>query len=139
MHDDDWERQEQQWQRQFARNLRAARERAQLTQGDVAEALGMSETVYARYEAARTWPAIGRLRHLCQILDCSADVLLGYRALDEHALPPAPPRDAPRLRRLLRLVRQARPELVQTVHQMLDILDGYRSLPAPGSEPRGRS
>ena len=135
MHDNDRDRQEQQWQRQFARNLRAARERAQLTQGDLAEALDMSETVYARYEAAKTWPAIGRLRHLCQILDCSADVLLGYRALDDRALPPAPPRDAPRLRRLLRLVRQARPEMVLTVHQMLDLLDGYRGPAGPDSEP----
>jgi transcriptional regulator with XRE-family HTH domain len=127
---DDSDPQELEWRRRFARNLRAARERTRLTQADLAEALDMSETVYARYERAKIWPTVGRLRQICHVLGCSADVLLGYRKLESDAALPAPPGDPLRVRRLLRRFRQARPETVQAAHRMLDILDGYRALPA---------
>jgi transcriptional regulator with XRE-family HTH domain len=134
MHDDR-DQQGHEGQRRFARNLRAARKRAQFTQGDVAEALGISDTIYARYEAAKTWPGIGRLRHLCQILGCSADVLLGYRDLEAGLAAPTPPGDAPRLRWLLRRFRLAPPELVEAAHRMLDLLDRHGLGAARDREP----
>lgn len=130
---DDSDPQDLEWRRRFARSLRAARERARLTQADLAEALGMTETVYARYERAKIWPSIGRLRQMCLTLGCSADVLLGHRKLEAGAALPAPPEDPLRVRRLVRRFRQARPETVQAVHRVLDILDRYRTQVA--SEP----
>jgi transcriptional regulator with XRE-family HTH domain len=135
---DDDDPQELEWRRQFARNLRVARERARLTQADLAEALGITETVYARYERAKIWPSIGRLRRLCGLLDCSADVLLGHRKLEAGAALPAAPEYPRRVRRLLRQLREVRPETVQGVHRMLDVLDRCRARPAPdASAPAG--
>ena len=134
MHDDR-QREQREGQRRFARNLRAARKRAQFTQSDVADALGVSDTIYARYEAAKTWPGIGRLRQLCHVLGCSPDVLLGHRDVDAGAAAPAPPGDAPRLRWLLRRFRLAPPALVQAAHRMLDLLDRHGAGAAPDCEP----
>ncbi|HWN67372.1 MAG TPA: helix-turn-helix transcriptional regulator [Haliangium sp.] len=132
---EDWDPQEMEWRRRFARHLRAARERARLTQADVAEALGMTETVYARYERAKIWPGIGRLRQLCQILDCSADVLLGYQKLAPGAVPPAPPEEPLHLRRLQRQFRHARPDTVQAAHRVLDILERYGARSTSKADP----
>lgn len=132
---DDLDLQELESRRRFARHLRAARERARLTQADIAEALDMSETVYARYERAKIWPTVGRLRQICHVLGCSADVLLGHRKLEAGASVPAPPGDPQRVRRLLRRFRLARPETVQAAHRMLDIIDGHRAVPAAAAVP----
>jgi transcriptional regulator with XRE-family HTH domain len=118
---------EQERQRLFARNLRIARLRAHLTQVDMAEAMQMSETVYARYEAALTWPAVGSLRRLCQILRCSADWLLG---LDDTPGPaPALPTEPLALRRVLRQLRHAQPRTRRMVTLLLDELEARGRLP----------
>ncbi len=57
----------------FARNLRAARKRRRMTQGDVAERIGVSERIYWRYEKARMRPSVETL----QGLDVSAETLFG--------------------------------------------------------------
>ena len=115
--------QDEERQRRFARNLRAARERARLTQAGVAEKLGMNDEVYARYERAKMWPGIDKLCRLCEILDCSADSLLGT---DEGAPAQAEPQaadDSPSVRRLLRRLRKARPRTVRLVSRMLNDLE----------------
>ncbi|WP_428263006.1 helix-turn-helix domain-containing protein [Haliangium sp.] len=104
--------------RTFARNLRAARTRAGLTQADVAEAVGLTETVYGRYERAKLWPSLGTLCRLCEVLDCSADILLGRRPpspADEAEVPPAPPE----ARRLLRLLRGAHVRTIELADWLL--------------------
>jgi transcriptional regulator with XRE-family HTH domain len=115
----DGESEEQARQRRFARALRQARSRAELTQGDMAEALHMSETVYARYECGKAWPSLGRLRRLCAILDCPADVLLGLEPAGTAPAPRKPPPDPPAeplvVRRLRRQLRTARPNTVRVV------------------------
>ena len=121
---------DQERQRRFARNLRAARERARLTQAGLAHKLGMTDEVYARYERAKIWPALDKLCRLCEILDCTADALLG---LDEHAPAPArpPPDDPPPVRRLLRQLRKVRPSAVRLVGLMLGELEAWaRKAPA---------
>jgi transcriptional regulator with XRE-family HTH domain len=132
---DDQDTQEQERQQAFARNLRAARERAHLTQVDMAEAMKMSETVYARYEAAKTWPSIGSLRRLCQILNCSADWLL---ALDDTPgpAPSVPPQEPLAVRRLRRQLRHAQPRTRRMVKLVLDELQERGRLPPPDHENR---
>jgi transcriptional regulator with XRE-family HTH domain len=126
--------QDEQRRRLFSRNVRVARERAHLTQADMAESMDMSETVYSRYERAQTWPSTGSLRRLCAVLGCSADVLLGIRELAADDTPPAPPQDPPRLRRLLRDLREARPETTHAAHCLLDVIAEHGALPAPDDD-----
>jgi transcriptional regulator with XRE-family HTH domain len=123
--------QDQHRRRLFSRNVRVARERAHLTQADMAESMKMSETVYARYERAQTWPSTDSLRRLCAVLGCSADVLLGTGERGPETAPPAPPQDPPRLRRLLRDLREARPETTHAAHCLLDVIAEQGHLPAP--------
>lgn len=134
----DGESEEQARQRCFARALRAARARTELTQGDMAEALGMSETVYARYERGKAWPSLGRLRRLCDILDCPADVLLGLDraapAAGQLKPPPGPPTEPLAVRRLRRQLRHARPSTVRVVTWLLDILTERGLLQPPDED-----
>jgi transcriptional regulator with XRE-family HTH domain len=129
---------EEQAQRRFARALQAARARTELTQGDMAEALGMSETVYARYERGKAWPSLGRLRRLCDILDCPADVLLGNEPADTATAPRKPPPDPPAeplvMRRLRRQLRDARPNTVRVVTWLLDVLTDHGLLEPPDED-----
>jgi transcriptional regulator with XRE-family HTH domain len=115
--------QDEERQRRFARNLRAARERARLTQAGMAEKLGMSDEVYARYERAKMWPGIDKLCRLCEILDCSADSLLGTDEGAPAATEPPDADDSPAVRRLLRRLRKARPRTVRLVSRMLNDLE----------------
>lgn len=108
--------------RVFARNLRTARARAHLTQVDMAEAMNMSVTVYARYEAAMVWPNVDSLRRLCQILRCSADWLLGLDDTPGPA-PSPPPEESLAMRRLRRQLRQAQPRTKRIVSLLLDELE----------------
>jgi transcriptional regulator with XRE-family HTH domain len=110
-------------QRRFARNLRAARERARLTQAGVAEKLGMNDEVYARYERAKMWPGIDKLGRLCEILDCSADSLFGTDEAAPTPAEPPPDEDSPAVRRLLRRLRKAKPRTVRLVSRMLNDLE----------------
>lgn len=57
--------------------LRAARERAGLTQAQVGEALHVSRQYVHRLEAGDHEPTAGTLRALCLALGCSADSILG--------------------------------------------------------------
>ena len=123
-------------QRLFARNLRAARERAGLTQASMATKLGMEDEVYARYERAKMWPSLDRLGRICDILGCTSDSLLGTdQPPPRPARSPAqaPDDDSPDVRRLLRRLRKARPTTLRLARQMLDELDKYGK-PAPGTE-----
>ncbi|HWN71963.1 MAG TPA: helix-turn-helix transcriptional regulator [Haliangium sp.] len=125
--------QEEERQHRFARNLRAARLRARLTQAGVAEKLGMNDEVYARYERAKMWPGIDKLCRLCDILGCSADSLLGT---DEAAPGPAETpvsEGSPAVRRVLRRLRKARPRTVRLVSRMLNDLEAcVGATPAEG-------
>jgi transcriptional regulator with XRE-family HTH domain len=120
--------QDEERQQRFARNLRAARERARLTQAGLAKALGMTDEVYARYERAKMWPSIDRLCRLCEILDCSADELLGLDERAPGAEGPRSPDDPQPVRRLMRQLRKARPVTVRMVTRMLAELEKHAAL-----------
>ncbi|MBR6028918.1 MAG: helix-turn-helix transcriptional regulator [Clostridia bacterium] len=66
--------------------MRQLREDADLTQKQVAEVLGTSQTMYARYERGANELPIHHLLTLCRLYRVSADYLLGLR---EPAAPPA--------------------------------------------------
>lgn len=117
---------------------RAARQKLQLTQEDVAERVGLATEVYGRLERGNMTPSVPTLRKLCLCLNLSADVAL---ALDDTAeLPPRPiteEEDSPDVRRLLRRVRELPPDRVKILLRLVNVFAedaGARSKPAPASE-----
>jgi len=87
---------------------RAARQRARLTQADVAERLGIASEVYGRLERGLMLPSVPTLRKLCLVLSVSADELLGVREPDGSLVAEPPPTygESPELRRLIRRAQQ---------------------------------
>lgn len=61
----------------YVRRIRDLREDADLTQAQVAEALGTSQTMYARYERGANELPIRHLIRLCRLYSVSADDILG--------------------------------------------------------------
>ncbi len=59
--------------------LRGLREDRDLTQKKVAEILGTSQTMYARYERGANELPIRHLITLCRYYDVSADIVLGLK------------------------------------------------------------
>ena len=131
--------QDEERQRLFARTLRAARERAGLTQASMATKLGMEDEVYARYERAKMWPSLDRLGRICDILGCTSDALLGTdQPPPRPARPPAPTpdEDSPDVRRLLRRLRKARPKTLRLAKQLMDELEKHGRSASGGERAR---
>jgi len=63
----------------FIERLRGIREDNDLTQAQVAEILGTSQTMYARYERGANEMPIHHLITLCNLYNVSADYLLGIK------------------------------------------------------------
>ena len=63
--------------RTFVEKLRGLREDNDLTQQQVADILGTSQTMYARYERGANAMPIHHLITLCKFYNVSADYLLG--------------------------------------------------------------
>ena len=63
----------------FLERLRALREDNDLTQSRIAEVLGTSQTMYARYERGANEMPIHHLITLCEFYNVSADFLLGIK------------------------------------------------------------
>lgn len=61
----------------FTEKLRGLREDNDLTQTQVAEVLGTSQTMYARYERGANEMPIHHLVTICRYYNVSADYLLG--------------------------------------------------------------
>ena len=61
----------------YCKIMRDLREDADLTQQQVADVLGTSQTMYARYERGANEMPIHHLVTLCRYYKVSADVLLG--------------------------------------------------------------
>lgn len=57
--------------------LRGLREDNDLTQQQVAEYLGTSQTMYARYERGANELPLRHLKRLCELYNVSSDYLLG--------------------------------------------------------------
>ena len=63
--------------RTFIEIIRGLREDIGLTQAQVAEVLGTSQTMYAQYERCANEKPIRRLVTLCKFYNISADYILG--------------------------------------------------------------
>ncbi len=59
----------------FAKNLKNARNAAGLTQGEVADCLGVHRVSVTQWESGTTWPEGSRLAELAELLDVSLDHL----------------------------------------------------------------
>jgi transcriptional regulator with XRE-family HTH domain len=80
-----------------------------LTQADVAERVGVATEVYGRIERGNLTPSVPNLRKLCMVLRVDASAALGLEVGEAEAWlkeSAAPPEESPRLRRLLRTLRQ---------------------------------
>ena len=69
--------------RTFIEKLRGLREDNDLTQSQVAEVLGTSQTMYARYERGANEMPIRHLITLCKFYNVSADYLLDTSPKDK--------------------------------------------------------
>lgn len=63
----------------YLKHLRALREDNDLTQTQVAEFLGTSQTMYARYERGANELPVRHLMALCRLYNVSSDFFLGIR------------------------------------------------------------
>lgn len=68
----------------YIRRMRDLREDADLTQREVAQILGTSQTMYARYERGANELPIRHLVSLCSFYHVSADYLLGLSDLKKR-------------------------------------------------------
>jgi DNA-binding XRE family transcriptional regulator len=90
--------------------LRAARTRAQWTQADVAERVGVATKVYGRMERGNLTPSVPLLRALCGVLRMDADEALALESrgtavwLKEQ--PALSVEESPGMLRLMRTLRQ---------------------------------
>ena len=62
---------------QLNERIRGLREDNDLTQTDIAQYLGTSQTMYARYERAANEIPVRHIVSLCRLYNISADYLLG--------------------------------------------------------------
>lgn len=62
-------------------NLRRLREAAGLTQIELSEKIGVKQGSYSAWERGEAMPSVANLLRLCAVLDTSADVLLGRKAI----------------------------------------------------------
>ena len=62
----------------YIRRIRDLREDRDLTQREIAEILGTSQTMYARYERGANELPIHHLITLCRFYGVSADYILGF-------------------------------------------------------------
>ncbi|MFP2932129.1 helix-turn-helix domain-containing protein [Pyxidicoccus sp. 3LG] len=113
---------------------REARQRLGLTQGDVAERMGMAMEVYSRMERGKMLPRAQTLRRLCDVLQVSADTLLG---VGKSSVPVAPsPRKSTRedpveLRRMTRKLRDLEPAQLRAVSRVVNAV--VTVMPRPGA------
>ena len=58
-------------------NLRIFRKLKNMTQEDVAKKINVTTAAYSNYEQGRRQPSIEVLRSICEVLECSADEIIG--------------------------------------------------------------
>ena len=67
-------------------NIKDIRTRKNLTQADVANALGVSSVVYSRYETGSRQPSIEVLIKMADIFGVTVDYLLGRQDIEDSTL-----------------------------------------------------
>ena len=69
----------------FNEKLRQARKAKGITQEDLADEIGSHPASVSNYETGRSMPSTLTLIDLCEVLDVSADWLLGLKDCEENA------------------------------------------------------
>lgn len=64
----------------FNENLKAARERRNMTQKEVADSIGVAKSTYSLYESGQREPNVQTIKKIADTLNVSADDLLGLIA-----------------------------------------------------------
>ena len=92
----------------LAAAVREARKKAELTQADVADRVGLVTEVFGRLERGHLLPSVPTFRRLCRVLRLDANVVLGLDAEKAPLLEVPEPEadDPPELRRLVRTIRR---------------------------------
>lgn len=72
--------------RDYCKIMKDLREDADMSQQQVAEYLGTSQTMYSRYERGTNELPIHHLVSLCKLYGCSADYLLGLQKASKPTL-----------------------------------------------------
>lgn len=122
---------------------RAARVRADLTQEDVAERVGLATEVYGRLERGGMLPSVPTLRKLCEALRIPSDVLLGLVPAQENFwtkdTPSKPTEEPAEIRRLVRTVKKLEPAEFRLLSLMATGLLRLRLLRSGKEEPEDDS
>jgi len=119
--------------------LREARRKAELTQDDVAERIGIVGAVLGRMERGHCLPSVPTLRRICDVLRVDPNALLG---LDTGKSPPwleespGEEDDVPELRRLLRVLRKMNAAHLAVVSSTVHALVRYAEAPRRGDSTR---
>lgn len=124
-------------------NLRRLRKEKQLTQNDIAAALGISRVAYTNYELGKRRPSLETAAQLARVLGTRIETLLGTengRAAPENpAAPPKRPRADPRTleeaRRLAERLQGMSAESRRDLHAYIELL---RVRDAAASKKPGR-
>ena len=66
-------------------NIKTARKAKGLTQVELAQKVGVTQGNLSAWEPGRWEPEMDALKKLCEVLECSADFLLGQEALAKNA------------------------------------------------------
>ncbi len=66
----------------FRKRLKEKRKEVGLYQKQLADKIGVAQSVIARYEKGLARPGIDTLMHLAQVLDTTTDYLLGLKDFD---------------------------------------------------------
>jgi transcriptional regulator with XRE-family HTH domain len=107
---------------------RAARLRLGLTQAEVAEKVGLAQSVYGRVERGMMMPSVPTLRKLCLTLGISSDALLslGGKQRGAPAVSPQPGAgEHPELSRIIHTLRGWPPERLALLRKLLDVADSH--------------
>ena len=70
---------------QFNQNLKEARLKKELSQKEVAEKIGVAKSTYSLYESGNREPNVDTIKKIADILDISADTLLGLESEPQTA------------------------------------------------------
>ena len=66
-------------------NIKRARKERGLTQAELAKRVGVTQGNLSAWETDRWKPDVASLKKLCEVLNCSADFLLGQEPLSDSA------------------------------------------------------
>ncbi len=114
---------EEQLRKTIGANARAARQREELTQEQVAERLDISPEVYGRIERGKIFPRVPTLVDLCRVLRKPTDEILGMvpNGAGNHGPEPAhrTGEQSPELRRLLPRLRKLTPVQLRALQRLL--------------------